>query len=70
MLTKICAFDAYGTLFDVNSAARNCAGELGNADFIDKWPVVSAQWREKQLSYSWLVSMMNSYRSFWSIKCH
>ena len=67
MLTKICVFDAYGTLFDVNSAARKCSDELGNVEFTNKWPVVSTQWREKQLSYSWLMSMMKSYHSFWDI---
>ena len=67
MVTKVCVFDAYGTLFDVNSAARRCSEELGNADFNNKWSVISAQWREKQLSYSWLLSMMKSYKSFWNI---
>ena len=46
---QVCAFDAYGTLFDVNSAAGRLRAELG-----DKVDHLSAIWRTKQLEYSWL----------------
>ena len=48
-------FDAYGTLFDVNSAAARCRDALGpQAD------AFSATWRRKQLEYSWLRSLMDA----------
>jgi len=56
---KACVFDAYGTLFDVNAAARACADRLG-AD----WQKLSDVWRTKQLSYSWLRGLMGSYVPF------
>ena len=46
---RACVFDAYGTLFDVASAAARCAGTLGEAA-----PRLAALWRDKQLQYSWL----------------
>lgn len=59
---KACVFDAYGTLFDVHSAAENCREDLG--EFADK---VSLTWRNKQLQYSWLRSLMNEFVPFWQI---
>lgn len=56
---KACVFDAYGTLFDVNAAARACADRLGN-----DWAKLSETWRAKQLSYSWLRGLMGSYVPF------
>jgi 2-haloacid dehalogenase len=57
-----CVFDAYGTLFDVNSAAARCRAALGNeAD------AFSATWRRKQLEYSWLRSLMGTYADFWQV---
>ena len=59
---QACVFDAYGTLFDVNSAAENCRGELeGKADEL------SALWRLKQLQYTWLRSLMGTYVPFWQV---
>jgi len=57
-----CVFDAYGTLFDVNSAAARHRDGLGPAadDF-------SATWRRKQLEYSWLRSLMGVHADFWEI---
>ena len=53
-LTNIdaCVFDAYGTLFDVTAAAKNCQDDLG-----DQWAQLAQIWREKQLQYSWLRSL-------------
>lgn len=55
-------FDAYGTLFDVNSAAARCREALGpQAD------AFSATWRRKQLEYSWLRSLMGTHADFWRL---
>lgn len=54
-----CVFDAYGTLFDVNSAAAKCRDRLGGqAD------ALSATWRAKQLQYTWLRSLMGVHADF------
>ena len=55
-------FDAYGTLFDVNSAAARCRDALGpQAD------AFSATWRRRQLEYSWLRSLMGAHADFWQL---
>ncbi len=55
-------FDAYGTLFDVHAAVRKHAEAVGpDADRL------SEIWRQKQLEYSWIRSMMNRYQDFWSL---
>ena len=59
---KACVFDAYGTLFDVNAAARHLADEIGDA-----WPVFSATWRDKQLQYTWLRAIMDQHIPFWQV---
>ena len=60
-------FDAYGTLLDVNAAAREAAQEPEMAVIGDQWQSISTSWREKQLRYSWLCSMMGRYDDFWSL---
>lgn len=67
MAIKVCVFDAYGTLFDINAAARQCATEPGRENFARLWPVISAHWREKQLSYSWLLNILKEYSDFWVV---
>src|SRR5271170_3372175 len=67
MTTKIhgieaCVFDAYGTLFDVNSAARNAEDWLG-----DKWQPLAELWRAKQLQYTWLRSLTGRHADFWQV---
>jgi 2-haloacid dehalogenase len=62
-----CIFDAYGTLFDVNAAARTLAGEPGRAGFAAVWAQVSADWRAKQLQYSWLRAVTGDHCSFWQV---
>ena len=57
-----CVFDAYGTLFDVAAAASHCQKELG-----DKWAPLAQTWRDKQLQYTWLRSLMHDYVPFWQI---
>ena len=59
---KACVFDAYGTLFDFASAARNCRDVLG-AD-VDR---LTALWRDKQLQYTWLRSLAGRYADFWQV---
>ncbi|MGH6968036.1 MAG: haloacid dehalogenase type II [Stellaceae bacterium] len=57
-----CVFDAYGTLFDVGSAAKRCADALG-----DKAEALAAQWRTAQLQYTWLRSLMGRHADFWQV---
>ena len=59
---KACVFDAYGTLFDVNSAAAKCKEKLGS-----KWEGFANAWRTTQLEYTWLRSLMKKYKNFWQI---
>ncbi len=59
---KACVFDAYGTLFDVNSAAAKCKEKLG-----DKWESFANAWRTTQLEYTWLRSLMKKHKNFWKI---
>ena len=59
---KAIIFDAYGTLFDVNSAAEKCKGKIG-----DKWESFANYWRTTQLEYTWLRSLMNRHKDFWKI---
>ena len=62
MISKAIVFDAYGTLFDVNSAAEKCKDEIG-----DKWKNFSNFWRTTQLEYTWLRSLMKRHKDFWQI---
>ena len=57
-----CVFDAYGTLFDVNSAAAKCKEKLGS-----KWEGFANAWRTTQLEYTWLRSLMKKHKNFWEI---
>ena len=59
---KAIIFDAYGTLFDVNSAAEKCKDKIG-----DKWEVFSNFWRTTQLEYTWLRSLMKRHENFWQV---
>ena len=59
---KAIIFDAYGTLFDVNSAAEKCRNKIG-----DKWENFANYWRTTQLEYTWLRSLMGRYKDFWQI---
>ena len=59
---KAIIFDAYGTLFDVNSAAEKCKDKIG-----DKWQPFANFWRTTQLEYTWLRSLMRKHKDFWQI---
>ena len=59
---KAIIFDAYGTLFDVNSAAEKCKDKIG-----DKWEEFANYWRTTQLEYTWLRSLMNRHKDFWQV---
>ncbi len=59
---KAIIFDAYGTLFDVNSAAEKCKEKIG-----DKWESFANYWRTTQLEYTWLRSLMGKHKDFWQI---
>ncbi len=59
---KAIIFDAYGTLFDVNSAAEKCKNKIG-----DKWEPFANYWRTIQLEYTWLRSLMKRHKDFWKI---
>ena len=59
---RACVFDAYGTLFDVAGPVAKLAGEIGpHAEDISKL------WRQKQLEYSWLRSLMGVHGDFWHV---
>ena len=62
MKTKAVVFDAYGTLFDVNSAAEKCKDKIGV-----KWEIFANFWRTTQLEYTWLRSLMKRHKNFWDI---
>ena len=59
---KAIVFDAYGTLFDVNSAAEKCKDKIG-----DKWEGFANFWRTTQLQYTWLRSLMKRHKDFWQV---
>ena len=59
---KAIIFDAYGTLFDVNSAAEKCKDKIG-----DKWESFANFWRTTQLEYTWLRSLMGRHKDFWQV---
>ena len=59
---KAIIFNAYGTLFDVNSAAEKCKDKIG-----DKWEAFANYWRTTQLEYTWLRSLMKRDKDFWQV---
>ncbi len=59
---EACVFDAYGTLFDVNSAARSAQDSLG-----EKWQPLAELWRTKQLQYTWLRGLAGRHADFWQV---
>jgi NADP-dependent 3-hydroxy acid dehydrogenase YdfG len=62
MAVRALVFDAYGTLYDVQSvlakAEALCPG---------KGEVITQIWRLKQLEYTWLRSLMQKYADFWLV---
>jgi 2-haloacid dehalogenase len=62
MPARAFVFDAYGTLFDVHAAiGRHRAAVGADADRF------SEIWRTKQLEYSWTLTLMGRYESFWEL---
>src|SRR6185369_8129823 len=61
---RAAVFDAYGTLLDVHAAMARHAARLG-----PDWPAVSAEWRARQLEYSWVRSLAGPvhHRDFWRL---
>lgn len=59
---RACVFDAYGTLFDVSSAAAQAKDALGG-----KWQPLAELWRAKQLQYTWLRSLAGRHADFWQV---
>ena len=55
-------FDAYGTLFDVQSVSQ-----ITHQEYPQHGDLITQVWRLKQLEYTWLRSQMQAYRSFWDI---
>lgn len=59
---ELCVFDAYGTLFDFNSAVARHRGVIG-----PKADALAEMWRSKQIQYTWLRNGMNEYAPFWQV---
>ena len=59
---RACVFDAYGTLFDVHAPMRKLAPEIG-----EHAEAISKLWRQKQLEYTWLRSLMGVHADFWHV---
>ncbi|HEY5798236.1 MAG TPA: haloacid dehalogenase type II [Bosea sp. (in: a-proteobacteria)] len=62
MAIKALVFDAYGTLFDVQSVAG-----VTDAAFPGHGEVITQIWRLKQLEYTWLRALMGRYEDFWTV---
>ncbi|MFZ5779780.1 MAG: haloacid dehalogenase type II [Pseudomonadota bacterium] len=60
--TELCVFDAYGTLFDFNSAVARHRDAIG-----PKADALSELWRSKQIQYTWLRNGMGAYDKFWQV---
>ncbi len=62
---EACVFDAYGTLFDVHSAVAQCRERFG----LEPGPAqtMSETWRNRQLQYTWLRSLMGRHVDFWQV---
>jgi 2-haloacid dehalogenase len=62
MTIKAIVFDAYGTLYDVQSVAH-----ATEAAFPGQGETITQIWRMKQLEYTWLRSGMCAYVDFWTV---
>ncbi len=67
MTIDTCIFDAYGTLFDVTSAARLASEEPAFPQLSDGWQRLSADWRERQLQYTWIRTIAGEHADFWQV---
>ncbi|MEO3476064.1 haloacid dehalogenase type II [Phaeobacter sp. CAU 1743] len=62
-----CVFDAYGTLFDVAAAARQAAAEPDFPQLQGTWATLAANWRQKQIQYTWLRAVTGAHTDFWEV---
>ena len=67
MPVTTCVFDAYGTLFDVAAAARVASEQPGQTALAEVWPKLAADWRAKQLQYTWLRTITGDHIPFWEV---
>jgi 2-haloacid dehalogenase len=67
MPIKTVVFDAYGTLFDVASAARTAASEPHRDKLRACWQDLADDWRLKQLQYTWLRAIVDAHSDFWDV---
>jgi 2-haloacid dehalogenase len=63
-MAAVVVFDAYGTLLDVDAAARQAAAEPGGERLGAVWEALSRDWRRKQLEYTWLRTLMGDHADF------
>ncbi len=69
MAIKTCIFDAYGTLFDVTAATRLAAEDGSYPALAEIWRKLAADWRDKQLQYSWIRAIAGEHADFWQVTC-
>lgn len=62
MTVKAIVFDAYGTLYDIQSVAS-----VTEEAYPGYGEIITQIWRLKQLEYTWLRSLMGRYADFWAI---
>jgi 2-haloacid dehalogenase len=62
MAIRALVFDAYGTLYDVQSVRSLLMDRCG-----DRGEIITQLWRLKQLEYTWLRTLMRCYEDFWSV---
>lgn len=67
MTLSTVVFDAYGTLLDVAAAARAAAREPGHEGLADLWEPLAADWRDKQMAYTWLRAVTGYHVDFWQV---
>ena len=66
-MKKYMIFDAYGTLLDINSPVKNFLKQNKNNILEQRWELLCNIWREKQISYTWLLNITNSYYDFLTV---
>ncbi len=67
MTLSTVVFDAYGTLFDVNAAARRAAADPAHPELAEQWQALSTAWRDRQLNYTWLRAVTGYHVDFWQV---
>jgi len=62
MAIRAVVFDAYGTLYDVQSVQPHI-----ERLYPGKGDLITSVWRLKQLEYAWLRSLSHEYEDFWNV---